>query len=625
MRYFWLALSLVAAPCAAQVTIPDTPTSNSSTVARSSDPSFSHTVTSGTTLVLAIACGDGHAAHNVNGVTGAGVTWSEVYVDDDSTNAASAAQEIWGAVSPDVGATTVAVDYSSHSTVDGDYIAVVNVKGTVTTNVAAAIQLLSEDLNNADGSAGVTSQTSVHASGGTGGNHLLFTGCQIGAGGSGGTNDASFVELLDANTGGGANSALDKSILVAHKAAPSAITHTWSRDDDNVSGLFELVAAVSDGEFDVAAMVMAQSTTAYTITGSLDAAGTVDGVACLKDQTAPTIAQVQAGDCTGDVAAEATDTDSPSTGDFDFSLTLTPADSFPVYDLYVTDGTNLTTLADEFLDPPSTCGENSDELCQFLSLTSVAGTSPIFDFNDAVTPDIASPDVVIAPTTTQPGDFALTIEADGDFEYPGDDSRQSAQNISFYDVSAEDYHADTLDFWDHDVAIDCDDNVEILIFDEDSLPASIDLDDDCTDESQPTYAVTGGTLHTGFTLTGATGVLSFTYSTEDEAGDSITFTATGEAGDTDTLVRDIYVVDTFTAPTITGANYVDADDTIMGAAPWYGDNLSITFDFVCDEVVAEDIIISQIPVASSEVEEPLQAWSATVSTGPCALLKRRRR
>jgi len=207
-------------------------------------------------------------------------------------------------------------------------------------------------------------------------------------------------------SGGGQNGTTGAFASENIATAGSSGTNNFENNGDSehaVTITWAIKPAGGSGVYDTAPTVASQTATAYTITGSLDASGTVDSVACLKDQTAPTIAQVQAGDCTGDVAAEDTDTDSPASGPFDFSLTLTPTDAFPIYDLYVTDGTTLTTLADEMLDPPTTCGEGADEACQFITVASIGSGSVFEDFNTAETPDIAANDVITAPTHVSPG------------------------------------------------------------------------------------------------------------------------------------------------------------------------------------------------------------------------------
>jgi len=193
---------------------------------------------------------------------------------------------------------------------------------------------------------------------------------------------------------------------------------------------FVVQIASAAGEFDVTPAVASQTATAYTIDGSLDAAGTVDMVACPKDQTAPTIAQVQAGDCTGDVAAMATATASPAMTPFDFSEVLTLANGFRIADLYITDGTNLTTLADEELDCPASSN------C--VTLSGAPMTDPL-QLTDCTTGDLVRID-----SLTTPDGFATNIETDGSIQYfaGGDESRQFMDG-DCYDVSAE-----ALDLYD---------------------------------------------------------------------------------------------------------------------------------------------------------------------------------
>lgn len=198
-------------------------------------------------------------------------------------------------------------------------------------------------------------------------------------------------------------------------------------------------AAASAGEYDTDPDVDSQTATAYTISGSLDAAGDSYAVACLKDQTAPTAAQIAAGDCTGDADAEDKDSDSPSMGSFDVAHTLTPGTcpegtvACPIYDLYFTDDTSVVTRADEALDVPS--GYNR------ATLTSVDGTSP-FDGTDVATGDICTID-----SLTSPDGYATTIEVDGTVSYVagGDQSRQII-GAECYDVSGEEILDYTLVF-----------------------------------------------------------------------------------------------------------------------------------------------------------------------------------
>ena len=457
-------------------------------------------------------------------------------------------------------------------------------------------------------------------------------------------------------------------------------------------------ASAGGGVYDTTPTVASQTATAYTITGSLDASGTVDAVACLKDQTAPTIAQVQAGDCTGDVAAEDTDTDSPASGPFDFSLALTPTDAFPIYDLYVTDGTTLTTLAEEMLDPPTTCGEGADEACQFITVASIGSGSVFEDFNTAETPDIAANDVITAPTHVSPGlsggigthdgsnnaatltdstrswndddyntltvsnvtdgssctitdstsqtivctlsggtdddwdvddvyevKYPLTISTAGHFSYDdfSEGLQQRAFNITIYDVSAEGFHAEDIDFIANNNAPECDStSINPLVLDEGVAMTTVDFDDHCPDPDagdQPTYAYTTGVPPAGMSLNAANGELTGNPTPEDEAGNAVVVTATDEAEATDTLSFTDYTVDTWLMPDITGDTVTAGEGTVVATAGWRAGELEISTSSACSDTVASGDIISQVPTASSAVDDPYEPISAVVSTGACAV------
>lgn len=442
------------------------------------------------------------------------------------------------------------------------------------------------------------------------------------------SNDASYNEVFEDTTGTSATS--DNSLYVADllNSAPSAITVTFSVTDVNVGHHIEIVAESTAGVYDTAPTVTSQTTTAFTVTGSLDASGTVDAVACLKDQTAPTIAQVQAGDCTGDVAAKATATQSPSMSPFDFSLVLTPSNcagfafACPVYDIYVTDGTTLTTLVDEYLDDPSNCHENADKLCQTITTTSrgiggmlsfatlgydaqsanftvssreddwaVGGTSGAECLieadsdggttgtlscwiasgtfmndetltttnggaavvNGTATFPFASGDIIVAPTLTQPGEFAASISLAGLVQYSGDDTKQSLQLVRIYDVSGETYvtqfASKNIHFWFNNEYPVCTDATRNIVVDQ---AVTIDTEDNCVDEDDPTLTMTE------ITDPGITGLdpfsapnLSGTPTVVDEMGTGV-YRATDGPGDWDENSLDIAVM----APGVDGAKSI---------------------------------------------------------------------
>jgi len=308
--------------------------------------------------------------------------------------------------------------------------------------------------------------------------------------------------------------------------------------------------AAAIGEFDTTPSVATQSDTAYTsITGSLDAAGDVHAVACPKDQTAPTVSQVQAADCTGDVNAAASDSASPSTGAFDFDLGLSGL-TFPVYDVYVTDGTNLTTLADEALDVPT--GENR------CVLASVAGTSP-FDGQG-----LAAGDYLEIVSLTDPDAYATFCENDATVGYAagGDTSRQIIE-ADVYDISAETIDEYTLVYNNQPPELVEPDEwpLDLTLYEIGADPAYdsevhvVDPEGDAI-----TWAVTGGALPTDWTLNTTTGVLGI--SGAGACGSySVEITATDFYSDTLALDADIDIGDL--VPDVTGDALATAESSIQ--------------------------------------------------------------
>ena len=201
---------------------------------------LSHVVTTGTTLLL---CFVAHKA--IEGVTS--VTWNTVSltkITDLETESlgSDAGGSIWGLISP----TPATADFEitgEESIFNGWHIkAGINVHGTNIDSVAAAISNLTLDENNV-----IATNTNVHASGGTVGNWLLFFGVGIGDDMLPISNNASFNELAEINSGGGSSDATDGSIYLADKTGVSAITVTFSATDENVGGLFEIVVAAAGG------------------------------------------------------------------------------------------------------------------------------------------------------------------------------------------------------------------------------------------------------------------------------------------------------------------------------------------------------------------------------------------
>lgn len=182
--------------------------------------------------------------------------------------------------------------------------------------------------------------------------------------------------------------------------------------------------------FTVPATVTSQTSTVYTLGFTPDAACTIYGVAVVAGATAPSVAQIKAGQNGSGAAAKANNSKAVTGAD---SFTLTPSDSpaFPRYDLYCvlsgnTGDSARRTLASEYLDAPT--GKN------FATLTSLDATSPFYGTGAAIA------DTVVIDTTTDPDAYVVTCAVDGTVSYVagGDDSRQLV-DADVYDYSAGAY------------------------------------------------------------------------------------------------------------------------------------------------------------------------------------------
>ncbi len=207
--------------------------------ALTSDATFSHTVDTGTTLLLV------EIGHNAGGFELSAVPQFNgvnlTLIHDVGAGAGSDVRVyLYGMVSPAVVTADVAITFTAAN--NPIWASAVNYLGTVTSSVAAAALFLSEDNNT------VGTPTSVHESGGSAGNALIYYGQFHGADGTPASNASGFTEVFDTETGGGSN-ADDDAVNMAEllDAAPAAITVTWSSTDENASIYIELVAAAAGG------------------------------------------------------------------------------------------------------------------------------------------------------------------------------------------------------------------------------------------------------------------------------------------------------------------------------------------------------------------------------------------
>jgi len=367
----------------------------------------------------------------------------------------------------------------------------------------------------------------------------------------------------------------------------------WASSQGAVVAVASFGAAVTEAPaFDSGPTVTPIDNNTFRVTydGNADS----DNIYCgawLKDATTPSTAEVVAGTGAHGTGTEAV-TGSSDTLDFD----VTDSPAYPIYDVYcVTKGTSVVSSLGSQVDEYLTAATGY----QFITLASIGSGSPVESFNTAVTPDLVAGDILVAPTTTSPGTYTLTIGTDGQFSYSGDASRQLALNILAYDVSAAGYHASDIDFVANDPSPVCDVDFEQVIV-VDAAMTGIDLDSYC---SHPlgdtlTYAKSSGTYPTGITLT--TDTVGGTPTVEDEAGAALVFSATNPYGGTASQTLTLFPIVTWTLSDCTTgpldaascAGLIDALIRSTGA---------VNSTYQCSTTVDPNYVISQSPAASAEI------------------------
>ncbi len=207
------------------------------------DFSVSHTVAAGTTLLL-VATGFWSSAESppttVQWSLGGGETLT--YIGEATSTVDNDAEVyLYGLVNPTPGAGTVTVTADNNNpcgaTIAADYI------GTDETDVATAAPLIDTTINTSPTS------TCVLSSGGSAGNGRFVAATGRGADTDPVSNDQSWNELQEGDTGGGSNSS-DYSYYAADElndSGASAVTITFSSADENAGIYAEIVAAAAGG------------------------------------------------------------------------------------------------------------------------------------------------------------------------------------------------------------------------------------------------------------------------------------------------------------------------------------------------------------------------------------------
>lgn len=397
------------------------------------------------------------------------------------------------------------------------------------------------------------------------------------------------------------------------------VTHNYATS----SGAADYVAYAAFGSqtvtaptFSVAPTVSAQDTNDYTLSYTVTSACTFYAVACAKDSTAATEAQVEAGNCTGDVAAIASASESVTGAD---TTVLGGSLVRPVHDIYafcknVAGDTNITTLADECLDAAS--GKTLVNCA--TGLTSIDSNSPIVTFNTSATPDIAAGDIPTCDSNTTPGNCAITHTATGLYSYDGSCSTSQYFDCNFYDASVGANHADTMRTYVNNgspQAIQLELNIDLT---KDAAMAAIDFCADYFTDPEGD-ALTCSTSDTG-TGTGAdkrpagttltAGAWSGTPTSAYDSTGTFTVTATDVAGNTATMPVFWSVPSPLTVPDCSGLS--------LAACEALADGFEVTTYPQCYVATTTTVstVLSQYPAASSSAQPGASLWLA-VYLGEC--------
>lgn len=389
----WFALSIIAAiaflslPAAQAAPAPRTGTAHNCGFqvfdsGSHSSCAFSAAVSAGDFLY---SCAEIYESHTVTGVSDdVNGAWT---LAEGPASSASAADKSYCYFFANSAAGTPTVTWTENSTGADNNIKVIAYSGVATSSTKIA----SSHSDNLSGTALTCASASA-----TGANQLLVG--YIAADG--------FPDIAPANGETERLDGADSSQLEDKLTSGSgSVAPQWSfSPTDTGSCITAIFDAATTGGFDTSPSVTSKTALKFTVGGSLASSGTVSAVACKAGTATPTIAEIVATHCTGGSSSSASGSQSPNAAPYDFSFDLTTSESpaFPIYDLYVTDGTTRVAIGTSYLSPPSTCGENADQLCQFVSLASVAigGIASIADLAyDAQTANFVGGDTVTGATS----------------------------------------------------------------------------------------------------------------------------------------------------------------------------------------------------------------------------------
>lgn len=211
-----------------------------------------------------------------------------------------------------------------------------------------------------------------------------------------------YTELADFFGANPETSIAYKEVATAGTETPGTWGHTGADFADTTIFTLALRPAPVVPEF-TSGPSIAATTNGYTISGTITGSGTltVHAVACLPAAANASAAQIKAGDCAGDVAAEIAASDVWSTGVAD-SFALAKAGALIRHKVCVvaSDGANDTDVT------CSTANRSADAGQTIVTLASVSGTSPFAVQSDSTgdtTEDSAEITGMTSTSFLQPG------------------------------------------------------------------------------------------------------------------------------------------------------------------------------------------------------------------------------
>ncbi len=234
-------------------------------------------------------------------------------------------------------------------------------------------------------------------------------------------------------------------------------------------------------------------------------------------------------------------------------------------------------------------------------------------------------------TCSAGSDSGVSIAADGEITYTATNCGSTYTTVDYCiqdDSSTAGVAFTTPDCWTTDDKLeffavrpdwdlDIDGGDQTIVLDQNVAMTSIDLTALCVDPQALTKDISqrSGTLPSGVSLT--SGTLSGTPTVEDESGTAVVFSCFNTADLYSTTASfDFYVVDTWQMPTVTGGTLAAALTSILAAAPWRTeDDVTFSTGFACSTSVAVNNIITQVPAALAQVDDPYENFTVSVSLG----------